>query len=221
MKLYISMSNETIEATKQTLIKIGSDLDVSREMDRYLVECEKYAADCDKKKLNKFANQTIGNTRVINEDGIPGEITGKFIDLDIDEEFVVDSLKVVAEVIKVLKPAFAMFYGVKKMLKGISKDLTEVGKDFGKKWATEYTYQVHEWYNTNKEIDVYTISKVNSDTKKSSVVYKTTYGPEYAIKIVEENIEKKYAATIRLEMELVGSAATVEGAMELIDSKRK
>lgn len=221
MKLYINASTEIIESTKQTMTKIGTDLDIRSDMDSYLAECEKYAADCDNKQIYKFAKETIGNVRAINEDGVPGEITGKFIDIDVDDEFVMDSLKVVAEVVKVLKPAFVMFYGIKKMLKSITKDLSEVGKDFGKKWDFTYTYDVHEWYNTNKEIDVFTISKTNVDTKDTHVVYKTTWGPEYTLKIVEENIKKKSSATIRLEKELVGKAYTVEGAMELIDSKRK
>lgn len=180
MKIEVTMSKENIEASKNLIRGFGEIIipDEPWNVDKQIANFEETISPSEEKQISKFASQKVEE---IDD--------GRKVIININDEFVGDSLKFILKTMKIFKPAIKLFAGLKDMLKSMFDDVAKESKLFGEKWKDDSTFEVGAYYSPNKQIRGYVIKEVNKTTKTTKIRHKMVCGGKAAMAILNDAID--------------------------------
>lgn len=213
MKIEVTMSKENIDSVKNTIRGFGEVVipdepwSVGKQIDIF----NENLKPADEKAITKFASKKV---EAIEDD--------RKVIINIDDEFVGDSLKFILKAMKIFKPMIKLFGGLKEMLKGMMDDLTKESKTFSEKWKDDSTFEIGAYYSPNKQIRGYLIKEINETTKTMKVRHKMVCGGKTVMSILDDAINGINNGIISLDYVKIDNAATYEDAKRILrDTDRK
>ena len=207
MKIEVTMSKENIEASKNAIREFGEIIipDEPWEVDKQIATFEENLNPSEEKQISKFASQKV---EAIDDD--------RKVIININDEFVGDSIKFVLKAMKIFKPAIKLFAGLKDMLKSMMDDLTKESKLFGEKWKDDSTFEVGAYYSPNKQIRCYVIKEVNETTKTTKIRHKMACGGKTLMAILEDTINGMDNGIVKLDYVKIDNASSYEAAKGIL-----
>lgn len=212
MKIEVTMSKENIEASKNLIRGFGEIIipDEPWNVDKQITTFEENLNPSEEKQISKFASQKV---EAIDDD--------RKVIININDEFVGDSLKFVLKAMKIFKPAIKLFGGLKDMVKGMMDDLTKESKLFGEKWKDDSTFEVWAYYNYNKSIRGYAIKEINGTTKSVKLRHKMVCGSKTMMAILDDAINGVDDAVVKLDCVKIDELISYEDAKRILRATDK
>ena len=206
MKIEVTLSKENIEASKNLIRGFGEVIipDEPWDVDKQIATFEENLNPSEEKQISKFASQKIEKVD-----------DGRNVIIDINDEFVGDSLKFILKAMKIFKPAIKLFGGLKDMLKSMFDDVTKESKAFGDKWRDDSLFEVGAYYNHNKSIRGYLIKEINETKKTEKIRYKMVCGSKAAMAILEDAINGNNDI-IKLDYVTIDTLSNYEDAKRIL-----
>lgn len=212
MKIEVTMSKENIECAKNMIRGFGEVIvpDEPWNVDKQVTTFEENLKPADEKLISKFASKKVEATP-----------NGCKVIIDINDEFIGDSLKFIIKAMKIFKPAIKLFGGLKDMVKGMMDDLTKESKLFGEKWKDDSTFEVWAYYNYNKSIRGYVIKEINGTTKSVKLRHKMVCGSKTMMAILDDAINGVDDAIVKLDCVKIDELISYEDAKRILRATDK
>lgn len=203
MKIEVTMSKENIAAAENAIRGFGEIIipDEPWNVDKQIDIFNENLKPADEKAISKFASKKV---EAIDDD--------RKVIIDIDDEFVGDSLKFTLRVMKIFKPMIRLFGGLKEMVKGMMDDFKKESNLFNEKWKDDSTFEVWAYYNPNKSIRGYIIKEVDRTTKSTKIRHKMVCGGKTMMAILEDAINGIDNGIVKLDCIKVNEVDSYEEA---------